>query len=102
MADPRQPRLSESQVQEIKQLLAQGFTYSKIAEKFGVHHMTVRRACDPHYRDQNRRPYRNTERETGGEKNPIVFKDYPSTLTAAMFGDPPPDRLAYIHGRGFA
>lgn len=28
----------------------------------------------------------------------IRFSDYPDTITAAVFGDPPPDRLRYIHG----
>lgn len=58
-------RLTPTEIDEARALLAKGWTYSRIAEKFGVDRETVKRPLDPEWAEKRRLGVRKNRQERG-------------------------------------
>lgn len=95
-------------VEEARQLRAQGMSYERIAKKIGVGDKAVRLQLNPKFAESQRERKReeNQFRRSGVVAGvrlsipPEVLRErdealsHVPTLTAALFGDPPPSRSA--------
>jgi hypothetical protein len=77
---------------QVHRMRAEGKSFYAIADHFGVNHMTIRRIVSPGYAPRS--PYQPKPKPL--EVEPVRITDYPTTLTAAICGDPTPQRRALI------
>jgi hypothetical protein len=78
---------------KVHKMRAAGKSFNEIAEHFGVNHMTIRRVVCPGYAPRS--PYQPKPPKPPAVE-PVRITDYPQTLTAAICGDPTPQRRALI------
>lgn len=100
MANPTKSLLGYDERKQAHKMRQQGFSYRRIGEVLGVNHSTVIRAIARSIGENTKRAYsaNNRESDPGRNGNPIVLNERHNSITAAIFGDPTPERWAFIHG----
>lgn len=118
-------KLSPEQINEARELQARGWTYPRIAERFGVDRQTVKRALDPEFRALRCKQIRESSqrhRDSGGRLRGRMGRENatgvsvkadgaarlaeipPDTrsLTGRFMGDPLPGRSSLDHAHDLA
>jgi transposase len=98
MASPK-PKLTPAQVEDIKKMRAAKMSVAEIANAYGVSHMTIRRELEPSTHKTARHTPKTEYKprayglNMGDRLDPVYrITDWPTTLTAALLGDPTPQR----------
>ena len=101
--------LTDEQIVQARKHLDDGWTYARVAEKFGCHHMTIRRMVDDNYADRKEERAKQIVHEPLQAGRVADFRsvkaaaierlaDVPKdtrNLTARLLGDPLPGRSAW-------
>jgi hypothetical protein len=90
------PKLTDAQIADIHRMKGKGNTVVEIADAYGVSQITIRRVLDPKTYSRDKEKRQNNMRlypiKPDLAKNAVRITDYPQTLTAALCGDPTPQR----------
>lgn len=98
MADPTKTLLGYEDGKRAQQMRKEGYSYRQIGKILGVNHSTVSNTIKRTLAEDTKRIYSSNNRETdlGRNGNPIIISGQHRSLTAAVFGDPTPERRAFI------
>jgi len=91
-------RVNASTREHILELKAAGLSPRKIADEVGLSHITVRRVLKPKYGYYYKPAHAQAAVYHVDDTNAIRFTDYPDSITAAIMGDPTPQRRAWLAG----
>jgi hypothetical protein len=81
----------------VLKMIDRGKSFAAVADHFGVHHMTIRRIVTPGYGPKSPKP-RKPKTPPDRPAWRVRITDYPDTLTAAILGDPTPQRRRLLDG----